>query len=220
MANKFNLTAFLKLSPEEQAKSIERETQKVIKRLPTLKKRLKMWGEVSSELYNLTEEELELQGSTWAKAIRGGEVTAPMSRTAYQRFVSNLGRYATTSIEQLAEETATTRFESWKQTILDNASQGEIDYMNKLLEQMTPAMIEGFTRSRYFVDNATWGSEQTFIKHTSEGDMSIQIIELELFLEKNHPEVKTDHLYNNEIATDGKDITRRGILKKKSRKRR
>ena len=44
MAKKFSIDAFLKLSPEEQAKSIERETKQLLKRLPTLKKQLKMYG--------------------------------------------------------------------------------------------------------------------------------------------------------------------------------
>ena len=62
MPKKFNIKSFLKLSPEEQAKSIERETKQLIQRLPTLKKQLKMYGDTSDELYNLQRDEVELIG--------------------------------------------------------------------------------------------------------------------------------------------------------------
>ena len=51
MPYKFNLESFLKKSAEEQAKIIERETQKVIGRLPSLKKNLKMRRSNSSLLF-------------------------------------------------------------------------------------------------------------------------------------------------------------------------
>ena len=73
---KIDISSFLKLSPEEQAKSIERQTKELIKRLPTLKNKLKMYGETSDELYNLSSDELDLMGTTYARAIRGTNTTS------------------------------------------------------------------------------------------------------------------------------------------------
>ena len=81
---KRNEVDFFKLSAEEQAKVIERETKKLIARLPSLKKNLKMYGAVSDELYNLTEDEVSTIGTTYAKAVRGGEISTPSSKRAYQ----------------------------------------------------------------------------------------------------------------------------------------
>ena len=85
MAYKVNIDAFLRKSPEEQAKEIEKQTKELLKRLPTLKKQLKMYGDVSSEMYNLTSDEVSLMGSSYASAVRGGEITAPSSKQAYSR---------------------------------------------------------------------------------------------------------------------------------------
>ena len=53
MAKEFNINSFLKLSPENQAKEIEKQTKKLVERLPSLKKWLKMYNDTSSEMYNL-----------------------------------------------------------------------------------------------------------------------------------------------------------------------
>ena len=122
---KFNINSFLKLRPEEQAKEIEKQTKELVKRLPTLKKNLKMYGEVSDELYNLTEEEVNLMGETYAKAVRGGDISTPSSKKAYNNFIRNLRKYTRTNIAQLSLQTAEQRLESWKEHIMQNGSEEE-----------------------------------------------------------------------------------------------
>lgn len=206
---------FFKLSVEEQAKTIERETAKLLKRLPELKKRLKMYNEVSSELYNLTAEEIETIGSTYARAVRGGEISTPSSQRAYQKFVKDLRRYTRPSISEISAQVAEQRWTDWVDTIKQHASTDELEYMNYLEGQMTDEMKENFTRSKYFLDNSNWNSQETFIKSTSDGAMSMQLLELELYLEKYYPDViKTHSLYNLDVSTDGKMITRKGYRSK------
>ena len=218
--SQFNINNFLKLSAEEQAKAIERDTEKLIGRLPSLKKSLKMFNDTSDEMYNLSAEEVELQGMTYARAVRTGSITTPTGKQAYQNFVRNLRRYARTNIGDISKQVAMRRFDDWHQTIKDHASTDELEYANYLINQMTDEMKQGFTRSRYFIDNSNWNSKQSFVQETSDGDISIQTLELELFLQKNYPEVMTRNIYNEQVATDGQiDAIRRGIKKARTRKK-
>ena len=218
--NPLNIDNFLKLSAEEQAKVIERDTQKLIGRLPSLKKSLKLYNDTSDEMYNLAPEEVELQGMTYARAVRKGQITTASGRQAYQNFVKNLRKYARVDIGTISREVANRRFEDWHQTIKNHASNDELEYVNYLVNQMSDEMKQGFTRSRYFIDNTNWNSKQSFVIETDDGDMSIQALELELFLQKNHPEVMTRNVYNEQVATDGQiDAIRRGIKKAKPRKK-
>ena len=218
MAKKFNINSFLNLSPEEQAKSIEKETRELIKRLPTLKKQLKMYGEVSDELYNLSEEEVSLMGTTYARAVRSGEITTPSSKRAYNSFIRNLRKYSRTNIGQLALKTAEERLDSFKETIMKNGSDAEKEYVTKLLNSMSDKQKLGFTRSEYFLDVENWNSEG-FVQDTEMGQMSISTLKLELYLE-TYEDNQTDGLYNKDVATDGEVKLRGAYRGRKARKRR
>lgn len=211
---------FFNLLPEQQAKEIERETAKLIKRLPELKKKLKMHNEVSSELYNLTEEEVSTIGSTYANAVRSGEITTPSSKQAYQKFVKSLRRYARHNINEIAQRITKNRLDSWLETIKNNGSQAEYDYAVELLGKMSEEEKQGFTRSSYFIDNVNWASTQTFVFNTQEGEYSLQVLGLENYLVA-HTQIDTNKIYNRLVATDGKvDKKRAGIGKFRGHKRR
>ena len=216
---KFNINSFLNLSPEEQAKAIERQTKELIKRLPELKKQLKMYGEQSSELYNLNKEEVELMGTTYSKAIRGGEISTPSSKKAYSNFIKNLHKYTKRNINQLALETAEERLASWKEHLDANASAEERAYAQELLDSMTPSEKIGFTRSEYFLDVENWNS-QGFVQETSQGDFSMMTLKLELYLQKTRASGMNDvsntrNIYNTDVATDGENKLRAGVKGKK-----
>lgn len=202
---KFNINSFLKLSPEKQAQEIEKQTKELIKRLPTLKKQLKMYGDVSDEMYNLTQEEVSLMGSTYADAVRGGEITTPSSKRAYNSLIKNLRRYTKTSMAQLAMETAEQRMDSWLSHIRQNGSVEEIAYAEQLVASMTPAQKLGFTRSQYFLDVENWSSKG-FVVETEQGMMSMMTLKLELYLQTWG--TQTSNLYNTSVATDGEDKLR------------
>lgn len=219
MAKKFNLENFLKLSPEEQAKAIERETKKLLGQLPSLKKNLQMYNDVSDEMYNLSPEEVELQSSVWSRAVRSGEITTPSGQKAYQQFIKNLHKYARPDIHQLALESAEKRMEDWLNTIKQHASQEEINYVTDLVNKMTDQQKMNFTRSQYFIDNANWNSKESYVKETSKGLFSIQTLELELYLQAR-TDIDTDNIYNTEVATDGKlNKVRVGRGKRRKRKK-
>lgn len=217
MAKPFNLENFLKLSAEDQAKAVERQTAELVRRLPSLKKQLKMYGEVSDELYNLNEEEVKLYGTEYARALRFGEIKTESGKQAYRKFIKDLNKYTRTSIGELAYQTAEKRMDSWLETIDAHASAEEKKYAHELVDSMTEQQKLGFTRSQYFLNNENWGSEQTFIQDTNEGKFSIQTLKLELYLETWTGDV--NGIYNNNVATDG-EMKLRGSARGKKAKRR
>ena len=197
MAKKFNINSFLKLSPEEQAKSIERQTKELINRLPALKKKLKMYNETSDEMYNLSQEEVELQGMTYAKAIRSGEITTTSSKKAYRQFISNLRKYAKMDIGQLAKETAERRMDSWLEHIKAGSTDADSEYAQELFNSMTEEEKLGFTRSKYFMD----GSYMYAVTEEDGKQYSIQTLKLELYLEEVRGK-STRHIYRTEVKGD------------------
>lgn len=194
MAKKLDINSFLKLSPEKQAKSIEKQTQELIKRLPALKRKLKMYGETSDELYNLNEDEVSLMGSTYARAVRGGEITTPSSKKAYQNFIRNLRKYTRTDLGQLARQTADVRMESWLDHIKEGSTDADSEYAQELYNSMTEEEKLGFTRSKYFMDS----SYMYAITEEDGKQYSIQTLKLELYLEEIRGKT-TRHIYRTEV---------------------
>ena len=200
MAKKFNINSFLKLSHEEQAKSIEKQTAELLKRLPALKKKLKMYGDTSDELYNLKEDEVALIGTTYAKAVRGGEITTPSSKRAYQNFIRNLRKYTRTDIGQLARETADVRMESWLEHINEGSTDADSEYAQELYNSMTEEEKLGFTRSKYFMDS----SYMYMVTEEDGKQFSIQTLKLELYLEEVRDK-QTRHIYRDKVkGNEGK----------------
>ena len=203
MAKKFNINSFLKLSPEEQAKSIEKQTKELINRLPALKKKLKMYNETSDEMYNLSQEEVELQGMTYAKAIRSGEITTPSSKKAYRQFISNLRKYAKMDIGQLAKETAERRMDSWLEHIKAGSTDADSEYAQELFNSMTEEEKLGFTRSKYFMDS----SYMYAVTEEDGKQYSIQTLKLELYLEEVRGK-STRHIYRSQVKGDESALRR------------
>ena len=191
---KIDISSFLKLSPEEQAKSIERQTKELIKRLPTLKNKLKMYGETSDELYNLSSDEVDLMGTTYARAIRGGEISTPSSKKAYQNFIRNLRRYTRTDISQLAQETANKRMDSWIENIKSGSTDADYQYAQEMFNSLTDEEKQGFTRSKFFMDS----SYMYMITEEDGKQYSVQTLKLELYLEEVRGKT-TRHIYRNKV---------------------
>ena len=202
---------FTEWSKEEQAKFIERETKNIIKRLPRLKSALQMYEEISDELYNLSPSEIELIGTTYARAVRSGEISTPSSQRAYQKFIGNLRKYSRTSIRELAVRTAEERMSSWLDSVRSHGSEEEIAYAEELVEGMTEGQKIGFTKSKYFLDVENWGSEG-FIQSTSEGEYSIQTLKLELYLQQ-YEDKETRNIYNEYVASDNDTNALRGYAR-------
>lgn len=194
MASKFDINSFLKQSKDQQAKEIEKLTKEVIGKLPTLKKNLKMYGDTSDELYNLTKDELELMGTTYARAVRGGEISTPSSKRAYQNFVKSLRKYARANVRQLALQTASERMDSWLDHVNTASSTADSEYAKELFDSMTEEEKLGFTRSKFFMDS----SYMYMVTEEDGKQYSIQTLKLELYLEEVRGHT-TKHIYRNNI---------------------
>lgn len=215
---KLPLSSFFSWSEEEQARFIEKETKNVIKRLPRLKSALQMYNEISDELYNMSSDELELIGSTYARAVRGGEISTPSSKQAYKDFIKKLQKYSRTSIRELAVETANNRLDSWLANVKAQGSTEEIIYAEELIAGMSENQKIGFTKSKYFLDVENWSSGDDFEHDTEEGIYSIQVLKLELYLQQ-YEDSNTRNIYNKYVAKD-KDVNAlRGSARGKKGKR-
>lgn len=202
---------FFSLSNEEQAKFIERETKRLVARLPDLKKNLKMYGEVTDELYNLSEEEVTTIGATYARAVRGGEISTPSSKRAYQKFIHDMRKYTRRSIKEIAIETASGRMEDWLNTIKDNASEAEYQYAKELVDGMSDSEKMGFTRSQFFLDVGDWGSDQ-FQEYLKNNNYSIMTHKLELYLNNKGHQTQND--YDSGVQGIHHNATRKGQHRK------
>ena len=210
MSKRTNLDRFFKLSPEQQAIEIEKQTKKLISRLPELKKRLKMYGDTSDEMYNLTSEEIGLMGSTYASAVRGGEITTPTSQQAYRSFIKNLRKYARTDLGQLARQSAEQRLDSWINHIKEGSNDSDRAYAQQMLDSMSEEEKLGFTRSKYFMDS----SYMYFITELDGVQYSIQTLKLELYLEEVRGKT-TRHIYRT--AVKGNEDKLRKYSKKRGK---
>lgn len=198
MAKKpFNVENFLKLSSEEQAKVIERETEKLLSRLPSLKKKLTLYNDTSDEMYNLGSDEVQMQGITWARAVRQGEITTSSGKSAYRHFIRNLTRYARTDIAQLALESAQKRMDSWFEHVEKGSTIEGIEYAQELLSKMTDEQKLGFTRSKYYMD-----STYMYMVTLEDGQQyPIQVLKLELYC-REVCGIETDNIYFNKVKKD------------------
>ena len=197
---------FFKLSAEEQAKAIERETKKLLQRLPELKKRLTMYNETDSELYNLNAEEVADIGESYARAVRSGEISTPSSKRAYQKFIKDLRRYTRPSIAEISKQVASQRMESWLDSVRNNASQAEVQYAEELVSKMSDEDKLAFTRSKFFLDVGDWSSDQ-FKQYLETHEYSIQTQKLEIFM--NNKGYDTQNSYDNGVSGIHHNSTRR-----------
>lgn len=190
---KLTFEEFEKFDIERQAEIIEKQTKQLLKKLPSLKKNLSLYDDTTDELYNLTPDELSLYGETYARAIRGGEISTPSSKQGYQRFVKRMLNYNARSIKELALEYANRRMDSFMNTIRENGSLAEIEYADSLYKEMSDADKIAFTRSKYFLDTDNWNSKD-FKKAFQEDEYSMMTLKLELFMMSRG--YHTDNIYN------------------------
>lgn len=166
------------LTPEELEKWVEKETAKVIKELPTLKKELSIYDDRSNEFYNLDVDEITLMSKIYRSEIRKG-----ITSTGQTSFLKNLEKYGSTPISELAQDYAIDRFQSFIDSHSAYSTGEEDDeYFQELVDMMTPEDILGFTRSKYFVSWVEGGSDQ-LVQFGEDFEYSLHTMKLELYLE-------------------------------------
>lgn len=183
------------LSPDKQIEWVAKETEKVLKRLPTLKKELKVYDDRSSELYNLTPEEVKLFSKVYSQSISQGNITPEL-----KEYLAQLEEYGEKEIGELTKEKTNIRIDSFLYNLKQVASEEEYIYTKNLIDNMSEKEKEMFTKSKYFFDTGNLGSTN-FVKFIQENGVSVATAKLEGFLNSIRKEKITEGKYFEQGVT-------------------
>ena len=200
---------FKELDVDKQIQWLIKHSQKVIERLPTLKKELAVYDDKSNEMYNMSSSEIQLFTNSYAIDLTTGDIDS--DNEALTDFVEQLSKYGDTGIGELRLQATEQRIESFIDSIKKcGASDEELEYVESLLEQMSDRQKEAFTKSKLFWDSGDYGSEgiRTFMDLY---DVTPATANLENWCEQH--DIETQRLFYEEGETSKK----RGRHKKKGR---
>ena len=139
---------FNELTLEEQIKWIEKETKRVVERLPSLKKNLSTYNDISTELYNLEPEEIRVMSKAYQQSLKSGSTQS--TSTSLNAYVGQLEKYGETPMETLRATSTEQRIESFLNSVEDNCSVEEYDYVKSMVDNMSDELKEEFVKSKYF----------------------------------------------------------------------
>ena len=149
---------FKELDVDKQIEWLIKHSNKVIERLPELKRELAVYDDKSNELYNMDKSSIELFTNTYAIDLSTGDITA--DNAELQQYVEQLATYGDRGIGELRLEATEQRIDSFLESLKKSgASDDEIEYVKSLLEQMSDKQKEAFTKSKLFWDSGEYGSE-------------------------------------------------------------
>ena len=149
---------FKDLDVEKQIQWLIKHSQKVIERLPTLKKELAVYDDKSNEMYNWDKSTIELFTNTYAIDLTTGDISS--DNKSLTNFVEQLSKYGDKGIGELRLEATEQRIDSFLSSIQKaGGSEEELDYVQSLLDQMSDREKEAFTKSKLFWDSGDYGSE-------------------------------------------------------------
>ena len=198
---------FKDLDTDKQIQWLIKHSQKVIERLPQLKKELAVYDDKSNEMYNWDKSTIELFTNTYAIDLTTGDISS--DNKSLTDFVEQLSKYSDKGIGQLRLEATSQRIDSFLQSIKDSGgSEEELEYAKSLLDQMSDREKEAFTKSKLFWDKGDYGSEgvRTFMDLY---DVTIGTANLENWCEQHG--ITTEQRYYEE----GETAKTRGRHKKK-----
>ena len=189
----YSFEEFTKLNKRNKIKWINQQTKKVIKKLPTLKKYLTMYDDMSGEFYTLSKEGIQL----FSKLTR-------TDLTYYNRIntthIKNLIKYGNTSATQLLKVATEERIKSFLDNIEKVGGVEEKEYAEQLLDKLSDNQKAIFTKSKYFFDNGNNNSED-FVKFLNENGVSVGIAKLEAFLVSRRIKVNNAKFYEKGVNT-------------------
>ena len=149
---------FKDLDVDKQIQWLIKQSQKVIQRLPELKKELAVYDDKSNEMYNMDKSSIELFTNTYAVDLTTGDITS--DNQSLIEFANQLSKYGDKGIGELRLEATENRIESFLDSITKSGgSESELKYVQSLLDQMSDREKEAFTKSKLFWDSGEYGSE-------------------------------------------------------------
>lgn len=149
---------FQDLDVEQQIQWLIKHSQKVIERLPELKKELAVYDDKSNELYNMDSSQIQLFTNSYAIDLTTGDIES--DNESLLDYASQLSKYGDTGIGELRLMATEQRIDSFLESLeKSGASEEEIEYVNDLLDKMSDKQKEAFTKSKLFWDSGEYGSE-------------------------------------------------------------
>lgn len=197
---------FQELDLDKQIQWLMKQTEKVIKRLPILKKELATYDDKSSEMYNKDASEIQLFTQSYSMDLATGTISP--SDDNINNWVNQLSKYGNMGIGDLRLQATEQRIESFMTSLVKSgASEMEIAYVENLLSKMSEQEKETFTKSKFFWDSGEYGSEGIAI-FMDMYDVTPATANLENWCEKHG--IDTDQLF----FTEGDTQYKRGRHKK------
>lgn len=198
---------FKELDVDKQIQWLIEHSQKVIKRLPELKKELAVYDDKSNEMYNMEASEIKLFTNSYALDLTTGDNAS--DNAELNKFVEQLSKYGDKGIGELRLEATEKRIESFKDSLVKSgASEDEIMYVEELLDDLSDRELEAFTKSKLFWDSGEYGSE-SIQKFMDMYDVTPATANLENWLEQ-HGKTTQRRFYE-----EGETAKGRGRHKKK-----
>lgn len=205
--NKIKLPSLEKLrakSLDEQLRWVEKQTEKLIDILPTLKKELMMYDEKSNEVYMQEPTEIQLISNVYQQEISEGKYTK-----GTQEFIEDLEYYTETPLQTIIEETTEYRIEDFKLSLRKaGANLSEIEYVERLLNKMTDEQKRAFTRSKFFWTAGVVGSEGLIDFHNKYG-VTPATANLENWCNINGIEIENRYVDKSTYRKRGRPRTRK-----------
>ena len=106
---------FKELDVDKQIQWLIKQSQKVIKRLPELKRELSVYDDKSNEIYNLDKSSIELFTNTYAIDLTTGDVSS--DDTELLNYVEQLSNYGDRGIGELRLEATEKRIDSFMESL-------------------------------------------------------------------------------------------------------
>lgn len=167
---------FKLLTLQEQMEWVEKQTKKVLARLPTLKKSLRVFDDRSSDIYNLTAEEIKLSSKVYSTQISEGTYGEGI-----ENYIEQLQMYGSSKMSSLVKISREKRIASFLENIKSVGGEEEYKYAKKLLNSLTKAEQNEFVKSKYFFDTGNLSSDD-FVKFINDFDVSVGTAKLESFM--------------------------------------
>ena len=193
---------FQQLDIDKQIEWLVKQSQKVIKRLPILKKELGVYDDKSNEMYNMDKSTIEVFTKSYVSDLATHSIKS--DNPSLVEFAEQLEIYGDVGIGELRLQATEERIDKFIDSLIKSgASQQEYDYVKSLLDKMTDKQKEAFTKSKLFWDSGDYGSEgiRTFMDLY---DVTPATANLENWCEQHG--ITTDRLY----FVEGETAKKRG----------
>lgn len=177
----FSIKEFRGLSPKKRRRWVLSQTRKVLRRLPSLKKRLSLYDDTSTRIYNLDPETLTLWGEIIANKVSKRNITSS-DISSISSYLTELHSMADELLSKLDERYTNSRIEDFLENIKKVSSNEEYEYVKELIDNLSEKQKSEFVRSKQFYTQGDLASKN-YVSFVNEYGISVGTAKLETWLE-------------------------------------